>query len=80
MVGEMETNREPIIGISRLRMGTDGHGIRTLVAFHGCCLSCKYCLNPKCLGDSLYITTDMVFGLGARGLLTILSSFYYGLR
>jgi len=46
----METNREPIIGISRLRMGTDGHGIRTLVAFHGCCLSCKYCLNPKCLG------------------------------
>ena len=31
-------------------MGTDGHGIRTLVAFHGCCLSCKYCLNPKCLG------------------------------
>ena len=50
MVGEMETNREPIIGISRLRMGTDGHGIRTLVAFHGCCLSCKYCLNPKCLG------------------------------
>ena len=46
----METNREPIIGISRLRMGTDGHGIRTLVAFHGCCLSCKYCLNQKCLG------------------------------
>ena len=46
----METNREPIIGISRLRMGTDGHGIRTLVAFHGCCLSCKYCLNPECLG------------------------------
>lgn len=50
MVGSMETNKEPIIGISRLRMGTDGHGIRTLVAFHGCCLSCKYCLNPECLG------------------------------
>ena len=31
-------------------MGTDGHGIRTLVAFHGCSLSCKYCLNPECLG------------------------------
>ena len=30
-------------------MGTDGHGIRTLVAFHGCSLSCKYCLNPECL-------------------------------
>ena len=35
-----------IIGISRLRMGTDGHGITTLVAFHGCPLRCKYCLNP----------------------------------
>ena len=46
----METNRVSIIGISRLRMGTDGHGIRTLVAFHGCSLSCKYCLNPECLG------------------------------
>ena len=45
----MDTRREPIIGISRLRMGTDGHGIRALVAFHGCSLSCKYCLNPRCL-------------------------------
>ncbi len=38
-----------LIGISRLRMGTDGHGITTLVAFHGCLLRCKYCLNPTCL-------------------------------
>ena len=38
-----------IIGISRLRMGTDGHGITTLVAFHGCTLHCKYCLNPICI-------------------------------
>lgn len=38
-----------IIGVSRLRMGTDGHGITTLVAFHGCNLRCKYCLNPSCL-------------------------------
>lgn len=30
-------------------MGTDGHGITTLVAFHGCPLKCKYCLNPQCL-------------------------------
>lgn len=35
-----------IIGISRLRMGTDGQGIRTLVAARGCPLRCKYCLNP----------------------------------
>lgn len=43
----MET--APIIGISRHRIGSDGRGIRTLVAFHGCPLSCLYCLNPSCL-------------------------------
>ena len=29
-------------------MGTDGRGITTLVAFHGCPLRCAYCLNPQC--------------------------------
>ena len=38
-----------ILGISRLRIGTDGNGITTLVAFHGCPLCCHYCLNPSCL-------------------------------
>ena len=38
----------PIIGISRHRLGRDGNGITTLVAFHGCPLNCKYCLNPQC--------------------------------
>ena len=42
----------PLIGISRLRMGTDGHGVTTLVAFHGCPLRCKYCLNPQSLSDN----------------------------
>lgn len=59
----MDTRREPIIGISRLRMGTDGHGIRTLVAFHGCSLSCKYCLNPRCLQPAvkgMYMTPEEV--------------------
>jgi pyruvate formate lyase activating enzyme len=37
-----------ILEISRLRMGTDGHGITTLVAFYGCPLNCRYCLNPEC--------------------------------
>ena len=41
-----------IMGISRLRMGTDGHGITTLVAFYGCHLNCRYCLNPECLNTS----------------------------
>jgi len=38
----------PIFGISRLRMGTDGPGITTLVTFMGCPLQCKYCLNDFC--------------------------------
>ena len=29
----------------------DGDGITTLVAFHGCTLRCKYCLNPQCLNE-----------------------------
>lgn len=37
-----------VIGISRYRLGSDGHGITTLVAFHGCPLRCKYCLNKQC--------------------------------
>ena len=38
----------PILAISRLRMGTDGEGITTLVAFMGCPLKCRHCLNPQC--------------------------------
>lgn len=38
----------PIIGISRHRLLTDGEGITTLVAFHGCPLHCKYCINSQC--------------------------------
>ena len=37
-----------IMSISRLRMGTDGKGVTTLVGFHGCPLSCKYCANDYC--------------------------------
>ena len=38
-----------IIGICRHRLATDGEGVTTLVAFHGCPLRCKYCLNPQSL-------------------------------
>lgn len=34
-----------IIGIDRHRLTTDGEGVTTLVAFAGCPLRCKYCLN-----------------------------------
>ena len=48
----MKNNKAALIGISRLRMNTDGHGITTLVAFHGCPLHCRYCLNPQCLSPT----------------------------
>lgn len=38
-----------LIGISRHRLAIDGEGVTTLVAFHGCPLHCKYCLNPHSL-------------------------------
>ena len=36
----------PVITISRLRMGSDGRGVTSLIIFHGCPLRCKYCINP----------------------------------
>lgn len=47
----MEKQRATIIGIARHRLSTDGDGVTTLVAFHGCPLCCRYCLNPQSLGD-----------------------------
>ncbi len=44
--------RVKIIGISRHRLSTDGDGVTTLVAFPGCPLNCRYCLNPQSLGDA----------------------------
>ena len=41
--------KTPLIGICRHRLATDGEGVTTLVAFHGCPLRCKYCLNAQCL-------------------------------
>lgn len=40
-----------LIGLSRQRIGVDGAGVTTLVAFHGCPLRCKYCLNPQALSS-----------------------------
>lgn len=44
----MENKEVPFIGVSRHRLGTDGDGVTTLVAFYGCNLRCRYCLNPEC--------------------------------
>ena len=39
----------PFIAVNRHRLTTDGEGVTTLVAFHGCPLHCEYCLNAQCL-------------------------------
>lgn len=39
--------RACIRGIERLRIDTDGKGIRTLVAMDKCMLQCRYCINEE---------------------------------
>lgn len=38
----------PIIGVSDLRVESDGPGIRTLIISPECPLNCKYCINDFC--------------------------------
>lgn len=52
--------KTPLIGICRHRLTTDGQGVTTLVAFHGCPLRCKYCLNAQCLrNDGVWRRMDV---------------------
>ena len=70
-----------IFGISRHRLTTDGEGVTTLVAFSGCPLRCKYCLNkaswdmdkgrdytPKSLFEEVKI--DQLYFLATHGGVT----------
>ena len=41
-----------VLAISRLRIGVDGDGVTTLVAFMLCPLRCEFCLNPQTLSLS----------------------------
>lgn len=78
----MEELRTQIIGIVRHRLSTDGDGVTTLVAFHGCPLHCRYCLNPQSLVDDrnfrsyspeeLYVETriDELYFLATNGGIT----------
>lgn len=70
-----------VIGISRHRLTTDGDGVTTLVAFNGCPLRCKYCLNSHCWDpdngqeytpESLYEKTkiDQLYFLATHGGVT----------
>lgn len=42
----------PLLSLSRLRMGTDGTGVTTLVAGAGCPLHCRWCINEKMLREA----------------------------
>lgn len=70
-----------VFGISRHRLTTDGEGVTTLVAFSGCSLRCKYCLNkvswdlsngrdysPELLFDEVKI--DQLYFLATQGGIT----------
>ena len=46
----------PFIGVVRHRIQTDGKGVSTLAAFHGCPLLCQYCLNPQCQRENVWRT------------------------
>ncbi len=51
---------------NRHRMATDGEGITTLVAAHGCPLRCKMCLNPQCFDESTavkHLTADELYNI-----------------
>lgn len=37
----------PVRGIERLRIQTDGEGVRTLIALNHCMLNCRYCINKQ---------------------------------
>ena len=42
----------PLLGLSRLRMGTDGAGVTTLIAGAGCPLNCRWCINRRLLREA----------------------------
>lgn len=51
----MKTGSEPLfplLSLARLRMGTDGEGVTTLVAGAGCPLHCRWCINRKLLREA----------------------------
>lgn len=45
----MKSDLFPLLSIVRLRMGTDGSGVTSLVAGAGCPLNCRWCINKDLL-------------------------------
>ena len=75
MFNKVDIVKAPIFAISRLRMGTDGSGITTLVTFMGCPLKCKYCLNQKC-HEPIYETDGKTL---RKGIMMLTSQELYDL-
>ena len=48
-----------IFGINRIRMGTDGPGITTLVGMYKCPLNCEYCINNPILSYTEYTIDEL---------------------
>ena len=42
----------PLLSLARLRMGTDGDGVTTLIAGAGCPLRCRWCINERLLREA----------------------------
>lgn len=53
----------PLLALSRLRMGTDGKGVTTLIAGAGCPLRCRWCINKKLLAEKQpeYVSPEELF-------------------
>ena len=61
-----------IMTVSRLRMGTDGKGVTTLVTFYDCPLKCKYCINDFCHGTGFIIDEPPRFAYTSQELVKVL--------
>ena len=57
--------------IIRLRVNSDGDGVRTVVFFYGCPLQCVWCCNPETRFGEKYTTidTDDLYDLISRDLI-----------
>lgn len=61
-----------IMTVSRLRMGTDGKGVTTLVTFYDCPLKCKYCINDFCHGTGFIFDEPPRFAYTPQELMKVL--------
>lgn len=67
-----------IMSISRLRLGTDGEGVSTLVTFFGCPLKCTYCANDFCHNNEMerafYTPEDLIKALSKDEIYYLMSN------